>query len=172
MTGETPKTVRGWPWGRIILILSLSLNLLVVGLVAGTLLGGGPERAPDKRPEAADLGFGPYVAALEVEDRKLLVQAARREGNGLREHRAQVRRQFEELLTLLRADTLDVAALDRLLSQQQAALSDWQQVGQELLISNLSQMDAAERAAYAERLDRLLRRRPPGANGERPASRD
>lgn len=173
MTGETPKTVHGWPWGRIILILSLSLNLLVLGLVAGTLLGGGPERAPDRRPEAADLGFGPYVAALEGEDRKILVQAARREGNGLREHRAQVRGQFEALLALLRAETLDVAALDRLLSEQQAALSDWQGIGQRLLIEHLSQMDEAERAAYADRLDRLLRRRPPpGTNGERPGPRD
>lgn len=173
MTGETPKTLRGWPWGRIILILSLSLNLLVVGLVAGTLLGGGPERAPDRRPEVADLGFGPYVAALEGDDRKMLVQAARREGNGLREHRAQVRGQFEALLALLRAETLDVAALDRLLSEQQAALSDWQGIGQRLLIEHLSQMDEAERAAYADRLDRLLRRRPPpGTNGERPGPRD
>lgn len=173
MTGDTPKTERGWPWGRIILILSLSLNMLVAGLVAGTLLRDGPDRSSERRLEAADLGFGPYVAALGPEERRTLVQAARREGSGLREHRAKVRRQFEEMLTLLRAETLDVAALDRLLSEQQAALTDWQGIGQRLLVENLAQMDAAERAEYADRLDRLLRRRaPPGTDGDRPGSRD
>lgn len=172
MTGETPKTLRSWPWGRIVLILSLSLNLLIAGMVAGTLLRGEPERAPDRRPEVADLGLGPYVAALDAEDRKVLVLEARREGNGLRDHRARVRRQFEELLTLLRAETLDVAALDRLLSEQQAALTDWQEIGQRLLIEHLSQMEAAERAEYADRLDKVLRRRPPPGNGSDRPQRD
>jgi len=92
MASETETPKRKWSVGRIVLILSLALNLLVVGLVAGALLH--RHQLPDRPPRIADLGFGPYVRSLSREDREALGTAFKAEEGNFRERRETLRRQF------------------------------------------------------------------------------
>ena len=67
-------------WMRVLLVLSLALNLLVAGLLIGdALTGGGPGRGP--RP--AEMALGPVAQALDPADRRAILGTLR--GNpGLR----------------------------------------------------------------------------------------
>ncbi|MEO0678101.1 MAG: hypothetical protein AAFZ02_11155, partial [Pseudomonadota bacterium] len=56
--------------GRVLLYLSLAVNLLVVGLVVGALVSGGEKLRDRRPPSAGEAGFGPVFAALEPEDRR------------------------------------------------------------------------------------------------------
>ncbi len=146
------------PWGRIVLVASLAFNLLIVGMVAGAMLGGPRDR--DRNPVLRDLGFGPFVGALPRHDRVALAAALRREAGPFRENRAELRRQFEAILDALRADPFDPAGLERLVAEQSRRIGERQRLGQRLLLERIAGMSAAERAAYAAALDHALRRRP------------
>ena len=148
--------------GRIVLFLSLAFNLLIVGLVAGALLGGPRDR--DRAPALRDLGFGPFVQALPRADRAAMGRAIKREAGSFRENRAELRRQFEAFLTALRAEPFDAAEVARLITDQQSRIGERQALGQRLLLERIEAMSASQRAAYADALDKSLRRRSPRHN--------
>ena len=145
-------------WGRVVLFVSLALNLLVVGVVAGALLGGPRDR--DRDPALRDLGFGPFVSALSRSDRAALRDGLRREAGALRENRAAMRAQFEDLLGLLRAEPYDHAAVRAHVEGQHARVSERMTLGRQLLLERIEAMEPAQRAAYADALDEALRRGP------------
>lgn len=147
---------------RILLVASLALNLLIVGLVAGAMLGGHRDHGRD--PALRDLGFGPFIAALPPDDRAALRDALRREAGALRANRAEMRAIFDAFLSGLRADPFDAAALRRVVEDQQAKIGERQALGRELLWQRIEAMDSAERRAYADALQRKLRRKPPRGN--------
>ncbi len=153
-TPGTPATDRRWV--RIALVVSLALNLLVVGLVAGAILGGPRDR--DRNPALRDLGFGPFVAALPRADRREMGRAIAREAGAFRENRAEMRAMFEAFLTALRAEPYDPDAVQRIVSGQQAKVSERQDLGRRLLLERIEAMDSAGRAGYADALDAALRR--------------
>ena len=156
------------PWILVTLTVSLSLNLLVVGLVAGALLWHGPEhRDGGRRLDLGDIGFGPFVAALPPRDRRELGRAIEREAGSFRENRILMIRQFEALLAALRADPYDAEAVRALLVEQQRGVGARQDLGRELLLERIGEMSAAERANYADNLARMLRR-----SGKRDHKRD
>ncbi|MCG6903710.1 MAG: periplasmic heavy metal sensor [Rhodobacter sp.] len=145
--------------GRIVLFVSLAFNLLIVGLVAGAMLRGnhGHDRG---RPEVLRaLGFGPFVSALPRADRDALGEAIKREAGSFRENRKMLRGQFEALLAALRADPFDAEEALRLIDAQQSRIGERQAIGQRLLLERINAMSAAQRAEYADALDRALTRR-------------
>ena len=151
---DTPKR----RWGRVVLFVSLALNLLVAGVVAGALLGGPRDR--DRDPALRDLGFGPFVSSLSRSDRAALRDGLRREAGALRENRAAMRAQFEELLTLLRAEPYDHAAVRAHVEGQHTRISERVTLGRQLLLERIEAMAPEERGAYADKLDEALRRGP------------
>jgi uncharacterized membrane protein len=159
MAETNPAPRKAWPWARIVLAGSLAVNLLVIGLIAGALLGGPRDR--DRNPVLRDLGFGPFVQALPRADRRELGAAMRREAGAFRENRAEMRRQFEAILAALRADPFDAGALRDMVEAQYARVSERQGLGRRLLLDRIEAMTGAERAAYADALDASLRRRRP-----------
>lgn len=150
-----PKAPRRW--GKIVLFVSLAFNLLVVGLVAGTMLG----VKRDRSPVMGDLGFGPFVHALPRADRSEIARAIKREAGSFRENRIALRLQFEEILAALRATPFDASELARLIAGQQSRIGERQEMGQRLLLERIDAMNADQRAAYADALDNALRRRQP-----------
>ena len=168
-TSASSETGRGKrSWIVIALAISLSLNLLVAGLVAGALIWHGLEhRDGGRRLDLGDVGFGPFVAALPPRDRRELARAVAREEGSFRENRALMIRQFETLLAALRADPYDPEAVRALLVEQQRSVGARQDLGRELLLERIGEMSAAERADSADALARLLRR-----SGKRDHKRD
>ncbi|MDJ0629525.1 MAG: periplasmic heavy metal sensor [Rhodobacter sp.] len=147
-------------WVKIVLFASLAFNLLIVGLVAGALLGGPRDR--DRNPALRDIGFGPFVQALPRSDKIAMTRALRREAGAFRENRAALRRQFESFVAALRADPYDHDEVARLVTTGQDRIFERQRLGRELLLERIAGMDASQRKAYAEALDKSLRRRADG----------
>jgi uncharacterized membrane protein len=156
--GTTRRRAPGWM--RAALFASLAVNLLIVGLVAGALVRGAPDRDGDRRPLVRDLGLGPFADALPVRDRLALGRDLARDPEGLRANREAVRQQFEAFLDLVRADTFDAEAARALIGAQQTRLMEVRGVGRDLLIDRLAGMAPDARRAYADRLSALLRRPP------------
>jgi hypothetical protein len=145
----------GGGWMKVLLVLSLALNLLVAGLVAGAALrhhdrddGRMRERAEVPR----DFVRSPLLAALDV-GRELMGA----EGS-IRENRADLRARFERLLVALRAEPFDRASIEAILDEQRAAGARRLERAEAAVLDRLSAMSPEARAAYADRLDRSLRR--------------
>lgn len=143
-----PRTGRGL---RIALAVSLALNLLFVGIVAGAILKGG---MPHRIESARDLGFGPFSMALTPADRAALRQNFLSRGKDMREMRGDA----EALLIVLRAEPFDAAALRAQMARAVGRINERVALGQELLADHLAQMSPDERRAFADRFEQSLRK--------------
>lgn len=153
---DTP--IRRRPWGKIVLAVSLGLNLLIVGMFLSAFLFGHARH--ERGPGLRDLGFGPYVAALTRADRLALAGELRREGGPFREQRRAMRAQFEAFLAALEASPYDHDAVTGIVERQQGQVFESQRLARSVLLAHIAQMSDAERAAYAEALRREVRRGP------------
>ncbi len=155
-TKDAPKNRR---WVKILLVLSLALNLLIVGMVVGALTGhrfGGGDAG--SRIALRDISHGPYTRALSVEDRKVIGEMMRKELGTDRENIPKLRQSYRALLRALRADTYDAAKVRHLIDEQQAFVVSRQQLGQRLMLERFSAMTPSQRRAFAKRLERVLAR--------------
>jgi uncharacterized membrane protein len=148
-------------WGRAVLFVSLALNLAVLGVVGGAVL----ERFGHEREgfAAREVGFGLFSEALEEKDRKDLRRAylaARPDG---RADRKRMRQDFQTILSALRAEPFDGEALRAALTAGATRIAERQAVGQSVMLDYLAKMPAAERAAFADRLEARLKRHPRGS---------
>lgn len=146
----TPPT-RAPRWMKIVLALSLALNLAVAGLALGAFLKDGPRRGMPR-----DLSFGPFTEAFSADDRRALREAFRERVPSFREERAAARADFAALVAALRADPVDPAALTAALEAIETRTTARMALGRSLIEARLLAMTPAERRAYADRLDRGL----------------
>jgi uncharacterized membrane protein len=155
-----PKTRKSGIWLRVVLFSSLAINLLIIGMVAGALLRGGP--GPQGRPRADvpffDLGNGPIGRALSGESRQQIGRGMAAREPDLRANREEIRAQYGELIRALRKDPFDPALVERIITAQQRKLLARQDIGKNLLVARVAQMTPEQRAEYATRLERFLRR--------------
>jgi uncharacterized membrane protein len=147
---------------RIVFVLSLALNLLVVGTLAGAWLRHGP---PDRE-------FSSRGAIGKVLYRELSRQERRAMRERLRESvDRSVLRQMRvgpELDALLRAEPFEPEAVRVLMDRQARALMTGQNAMRDGWIEILSQMSPEGRQAYADRLKAALDRRHKGPPEDRP----
>lgn len=146
-----PRLMRG------VLIVSLALNLAVVGVVVGSALSG----RWGKGPRGFDFGIGPMAAALSAGDRDAIRDRLRRGGGDGRLSRAEGRAGVSAVLESLRAQPYDSAVLDGFFDQLQRRTSALQKEAQDALIIQLQAMTPQERAAFADRLEHEISRAPP-----------
>ena len=147
---------------RIVLVLSLALNLLIVGVVAGAVLGNRKGGGPVLR----DMGLGPFVQAMPREDRRAMAAALVREAGPFRENRRALGREIAAMLAVLRSDPLDEAALRSAIDRQRGRISERLALGSDIFVAQIATMSAAERLSYADALEKALRapRRRDGAS--------
>lgn len=158
MTETTPGPDARPPraWTRLALVLSLGLNLIIVGSLCGLALSRaiyGPHEP------VRDLAFGRFTEALSPDDRRAMMRAFMAEAKGFRAERDQMRTDFQALVAALKADPYDPAVLEGVMTRQTARTDQWLALGQRLLVDRIAAMTPAERIAFADRLsDDLLRR--------------
>lgn len=150
---QTPVGMR--PRTKVLLAVSLGLNLLVVGAVGGMIFNGGPQRDPKGGKDAA---YGPYTRALSHEDRKEIGQVMRDEIGGYKENLPKVRAGFAALKEALSAESYDRDLVHKLVKEQEQVGLKRHQVGQRLLLERLDAMTPEQRHEFAERLVRRGRR--------------
>ena len=138
-------------WMSTLLIVSLALNLLVVGVAVGTALR-------IKGDHKGSPGFGSALyRALPKEDRKAL------RGELFERHKArrQTRSQdFSQLDAALRAIPFDPVAVQLVLDQQAQAMVDLQGALQAQWLLHITSMSDDERQSYADRLDEVVTKGP------------
>lgn len=141
--------MRGWV--RAVFILSVTLNLLVAGVVAGGLIA--RERDPMRPPVVSDVSIGAFTQALDPADREALRRAAQAEGQNLRAMRQAAREDHRRLVEALRADPWDEAAVRAVFDAHRDRLVERSAFGGRLLIDRIAAMTPTQRQAFADRLE-------------------
>lgn len=159
----TPK--RRFPWMRIVLVVSLALNLLVVGLVAGSMLGKDRRDGPQG---LRSIGLGPFAMALPEKDRREIRAALRRDAAPFAENRRAIRREIEALVEILEGETLDEADLRAAVDRQRDRVAERLALGSDVFVAQIVRMTAEERASYAAGLDHMLSRGPGRSDDAQP----
>ncbi|HEV8033419.1 periplasmic heavy metal sensor [Yoonia sp.] len=139
---------------QIVLVLSLALNLAVVGVVVGSAASG---RWGDGPPRSFDLGLAPIARALEPQERRAI-------GRKLREDRSlrdfDLRDRVNRVVTALRADPFDPDVLRALLAEQSERITAVQATAQEVVVEQIIAMTPERRRAFAEQvLEEMARAR-------------
>jgi uncharacterized membrane protein len=145
-----PTTARGV---KIALALSVALNLAVAGLAAGAWLRDGPGRGMPR-----DMSFGPFSEALDDADRRSIRRVLLERVGEFREQRQAAKAEFEALLVALRAEPFDPAAMRAALAAIEARNSERLELGRTLIETRLIEMSPEARKAFADRLEKGLRR--------------
>lgn len=162
MTGsDSPQDRRAPGWMKILLVVSLALNLLVAGVFLGAVLRHDRDQkmGHDRTEFSRDLSRTPFVAALDPGDRRDLARRLARSEGTLKENRAEIRDRFERLLAALRAEPFERAEVEELLEEQRKAGARRLKIGEDAILDRLAEMSPDARRAYADRLDRSLNRR-------------
>lgn len=155
-----PEAKRGWMRGA--LIVSVSLNLLVAGVVIGGVIG--HDRRPP-RPVVGDVSLGPFTDALSRDDREALRRAAQAEGRNFRDMRRQASSEMREVIAVLEAEPFDKAKVTEMIGALRSRAMERFAIGERLMVERLAQMTPEARRAFAERLrmqtERFERGAPP-----------
>lgn len=133
---------------RIVLVVSLALNLAVVGMIGGALVSG---RFGDHPPPRIDFGVGPVARALSDDERRAIGRELRAD-RSLRGH--DFRGQMAAVAAALRADPYDPAVTQALIADQAARLSQVQARARMAVLDRIAAMSPDRRRAFADRLDR------------------
>ncbi len=147
-------------WLKLVFALSLGANLAVVGLVAGAALRDGPpdgkrrHRAPPP-PAAAEAIGGVMYHSLSQEQRQALRQLANGDYDSVVARRVA---ELNALLEVIRQEPLDVVELRHRISVQTEAARTVGAALQEAWVGRLQQMSAAERDAFAAKVERHIAR--------------
>ncbi|WP_425041235.1 periplasmic heavy metal sensor [Primorskyibacter sp. S187A] len=142
---------------RVLLFVSLAGNLVVLGLVVGAVLKGGPHDGP--RNLARDT-VAPFTRALAREDRRSIGRDIRQTvaGGDAAAWRAARQQRYTEALRLLREESFDADAFGAVLAGQVAQVQAVAGAGSVALTRHIAGMSASERQSYADRVEEELRR--------------
>jgi uncharacterized membrane protein len=142
-------------WLRLLLVASLAVNLLVVGIVAGALIGRGDDR---RHGPPRDLASAVYLRALPDDQRAALEEALAETLPERESRRAAIAAELAATLGVLRAEPFEPARLAERIAHQRGAISARSGIGDRLFVERIAAMTQAERHNYADALERMLRR--------------
>lgn len=140
---------------KIALAISVALNLAVAGLVGGMAVRGGPGMRGDM--VVRDLGFGPFDGALSPQDRDGLRNALRAHLGDMRTARQQLQADGLAILSALKAEPFDPAALASAMDGQVQHLGQRLEFGNEVIRDHILGLTPEERLAFADRLEQRMR---------------
>lgn len=156
-TRPAGKPRRLW---RIVLVISLALNLAVAGVVGGALLSG---RSGDGGPRAFELGLGPLTRTLAPSERREIGRSLRRSG-ALRQMNP--REGYREMAAAIGADPFDVSALQAAMTAQSRRFDTAQDAARAAFVAMITEMTPERRAELAAALlDDLQRPRGQQSGG-------
>lgn len=150
---ETPIT-KAPRWMKIVLPISLAINVGIAGVVGGTML-----RAPDIARDRIEAPEG--VATLA---RAMPIAFQRELRAILRDQRTEMRPEREALSTLgrrfivtLNEDPFEVGKVEVIFQDHRELLTDMTEVAHDAIIQQIILMKPEDRARYTERLQDRMR---------------
>lgn len=148
--GKPPKPSRRF---RILLGVSLALNLLVIGAVVGALIDGPRTR---KGPPGLREVSAPYVGAFDRDTKRAMRGEMRKRLPDRSESVAVNKAAYASFVVLVRADSFDAVGAREIMEGQLSRIGTFQEVGRDLALEKISAMSVEERNAYADRLEGWL----------------
>ena len=144
-------------WLGIALVVSLGLNVLLVGVVGGAYLRDWQRQAmrPDRAVQM--LGLRPFWRAMDPESRAQLAKAVREMRGALRAEGGVYRGFARDFRAALLAEPFDRAALERVLARQADMLARRMSLGRKVLVDRIAEMTPEQRRAFARRLSKARR---------------
>ncbi len=143
------------PWLRVLLGVSLALNLLVMGLIGGGMIMRG--KWQEHHRAQIEMMGGPMTRALDRADRRAMRRGMYDSfGNG-QAMQEEMRAGMQSLIADLQAVPFDADAVAGYMAAHRTNLNARLEQGQALLLERLSMMSNEERAAYAGRLQNAMR---------------
>ena len=159
-TGNEAPEPRRRVWPRLLLVASLTLNVLVLSVIAGAHVRDGRD---DRRTPVADRmmlregGFVPFFEAMPPDARKRLGAALREGGNGVRPDKAMLAADFRGFVSALRAEPFASEELAAVLEAQHDRAEARVRAGRAILVEQIAGMTPAERADFADALEMRFR---------------
>ncbi|MCI5039371.1 MAG: periplasmic heavy metal sensor [Donghicola eburneus] len=152
-TDKPAKSAASTPrWIKALLAGSLALNFAVIaGAIGMAVTFDGPP--PPKY--GGMFGISGYVRALQEDKRKEFGRTVR-DALPQRPSRESFMAQAQATLDLIRAEPFDAAALDAQLSAMAERFEVGRKTGDRVFVQIVEQMTPAERADYADRLEKRI----------------
>jgi uncharacterized membrane protein len=161
----TAPAARSPRWVKIVLLVSLTLNLGMAGLLAGAAFRPGHGEGADAA--LAPVGLRLFGAALPETAREgLRRDLGERRAEMIAARRA-LRAELGALLAALRAEPFDPAEAARALGAQREIAAAQIVLGQEALLARLAAMSPDERRRFADRIEAELRHSSRGRDRSR-----
>lgn len=151
---QTPRGI------KIALAVSVAINLAVVGLIGGLALHDGSGWHGDKR--GRDMGFGPFDTVFSPEDRTALRDKVALRVGDFKASRRQLQGDMTTILTALRAEPYDGAAVKTAFDAQAGHLTSRLTLGNAVIRDYVLSLSPVARLAFAGRLDQVLQHGPDG----------
>ncbi|MEC7669345.1 MAG: periplasmic heavy metal sensor [Pseudomonadota bacterium] len=155
-----------FPWTRVLLVVSLALNLLIVGAMATFFFANSGPREFSRRPPPD----GPflYLRAFSQEDRRALGREFFKNSKPSPEMRELALQDYQDVVDLLKQPEFNQAELTSVLDRQHQRSKSLQERGRQMMVEYLGTKTPAERAAYADRLaEEVSEFRSRGKKGDR-----
>lgn len=157
--GGTPRGSSG-RWLKLALVVSLALNLVVIGAVASRWAGHRWDH-DNRHWRGAQMmhmppGMRLYARAMPDAARERLRAEVAARGETWVQGRAALRARVDEMVQALRAEPLESARLIELMAAQHAAMAGMIGEGQRLMVEQIAAMSPGDRRLFADRLERML----------------
>lgn len=160
---RAPSTAKPKAWVKVLLVVSLGINLLIVGLIFGAFLHGRDilhERGtiPPEARIMREMGLGPFLGAFPPEQRRQLGRSLREHIGSNQVNRADLAAELAKILQTIRADPYEHSALAAVFDRQKTRIADRAAVGRDVLLEAILAMSTEERATFASRMQRSMQR--------------
>ncbi|MCB1330649.1 MAG: periplasmic heavy metal sensor [Maritimibacter sp.] len=161
-TGRDGPEPRRRVWPKALLAVSLTLNVLVLAVIAGAHVRDGrdgrfpPPTSPD-RSLLRDGGFMPFFDAMPHDARERMAEALRTQGGGVKPDRAALAADFRDFVAALRAEPFAPGAVSEVLETQHQRIEERVVAGRTLLLDQIVAMTPEERIAFADALEARFR---------------
>jgi uncharacterized membrane protein len=152
-------------WLKVTLLISVALNFLIIGAIAGFLISG----APDARPFPPHLGW--IVRHVDPQTRqtlKPLLMQYHRDSQDALQHMKRAQQQVNQLIV---ANPMDPMALSKSLEDLRSVSAESQTLMHRAMIDILGQLDSEQRQQVLHSLNRNWRHEmhgPRKGRGPRP----
>lgn len=151
---EDQDMKRKWNWTRILLVVSLGLNLLVAGMVVGSAFG---HRKGDRPDPFFGGGMRPYVASLPEGQREHVRARLLHGREAVREARQELRRSAQDVRNAITAEPFEADALNAAFAAQRSVYDGIAARGHQALAEILAGMTDAERVQFIAKLKSFRR---------------
>ena len=150
---RTPRRI------KVVLAISLAINLLVFGAVVGAGMHGERDRKSNSSRGEDNAAIGIYGRALDRPDRRAIIQRLREGHNAQgREIRVELGEFARDATEVLKQTPFNKEAFAELLLRQQSLIKGRSDTMQDALVEQIASMTSEQRIAYADRLLELLDR--------------